>query len=171
MAESEGYVIRWNPDRIRQAYELALLGANDKQIANVMGIDIMTLDYWKRTKEDFREALNNGKTIADATVANSLFKCANGYMIKKHVVHVIKGKPVVTEYEEEVGPSAWAANKWLSIRQRPNWSETHRVEVTNTNVNINKFDFNVLSTEELKLMYSIGMKQIAQGNVGDSNEN
>lgn len=170
MDNAEHGIVKWNEDRCRQAYELALLGANDKQIANVMGVNIMTIDYWKRTREDFRDALNTGKIIADATVANSLYKCANGYTLKKQVVHVVKGRVVVTTIDENVGPNPWAAYKWLSVRERALWSETHKVEVTNTNVNINKFDFEGITEEEIKLLYSLGIKQQAL-NASNDHEN
>jgi len=48
----------------------------------------------------------------------------------------------------------------LSLRQRGEWSETQRVEITNTNINITKIDLTGFTTEQLKIMEEIGLKQL-----------
>lgn len=154
------YVIRWNKDRPLQAFKLALLGATDKQIADVMGVDINTLDYWKRTKQSFREMLNEGKMKADAEIAASFFKRARGYTYKEERTVMVKGKPLTSTVTRHVPADSWAAHKWLSLRQREKWADVQRTEIMQTNVNIMKLDLTGLSTEELMLVKKLGLKQL-----------
>ena len=70
---------RYNPGMVDLGYKLALLGATDKEMAMVFEVDPVTIGYWKRTKLEFKEALQRGKIEVDMKVAESLFKCAVGY--------------------------------------------------------------------------------------------
>lgn len=153
-------IVQWNDNRCKQAYQLALLGATEAEMAAVMGVNIGTIEYWKRTRTEFLEALNNGKTQADAKVVESLFRAATGYEYTEEVSHVCRGEVIVTRITKYKTPDPWSAVKWLSLRRRADWSETHRVEVTNTNININRLDFSGMTNEELKLMANIGLKQL-----------
>lgn len=157
------YVLRWKDDFPRQAFQLALLGATDKQIAEIFNCNLQTIDYWKRTnKGGFRVALNRGKMQADAKVAEAFFKKATGYTVTEERILLDKGKPVPITVTRHIPPDSWAAFKWLSIRQREMWTDVQRTEITQTNININKFDFTGLSTEELMLVKKLGLKQLTE---------
>ena len=91
-----------------------------------------------------------------------LYKRATGFSYEEEVLHVIKGEVVRSVVTKHVIPDPWSAHKWLSARQPQLWTDTSKSEITHTNININKFDFNGLSTEELKLVERIGLRQIAQ---------
>jgi len=171
MERSRGvYKIQWNDKRTKQAYKLALLGATDKEMAEIMDVDLMTFDYWKRTKPEFRNALRAAKRMPNAQTAMSLYKCANGYYYKDQVAHVVGGGVVKTWLKKYQGPNAWAANKILSVRERAIWADSAKLEITNTQININKFDFSGITKEEMRFIASIGMKQLRE-HVGDDNQN
>jgi hypothetical protein len=106
--------------------------------------------------------LEEGKIIADSKVAASLYKRAVGFSFQEEVLHVIKGEVVRSVVTKHVIPDPWSAHKWLSARQPQLWTDTSKSETTHTNININKFDFNGLSTEELQLVEKIGLKQLAE---------
>lgn len=159
--------VKWNDDRPRMAYQLALLGLTDKEIAKVMDVNINTLDLWKRTRPEFAEKLHEGKVIADAKVSEALFKKACGFWEDVTEVFNNKGDIIEHTYKKYFPPDSWAANKWLSIRQRPIWADVQRIETTQTNINITKIDLTGFSTEELKLMHKMGMMQLTE-NAGDN---
>ena len=158
---------RWNQERPLEAHKLALLGATDVIIAKEMGISIGTFSLWKKNKREFAIALEKGRTMADADVASSLYKMAMGYWGKETVVHVFKGEEIVTTVDKYYPPNAWAANKWLSIRQKPLWGDTSKHEQPQQNqlnvFNFNSIDLTGVSTEELMLLKSIGLKAIEGG--------
>lgn len=157
-----GRPVLWRSGFPLIAYEMALLGAEDKDIARAFGIQKEKFLKWVEEKPELRQALEEGKILADSKVAASLYKRAVGFTYEEEVLHVIKGEVVRTVVTKYVIPDPWSANKWLSARQPQLWTDVSKSEITHTNININKFDFNGLSTEELRLVEKIGLKQLAE---------
>ena len=155
--------IQWNDKRPSQAYKYALTGMTDKQIAKEMEVADSTFEYWKRNRLEFLTELNRGRMPANANVAKSLYKMALGYDYKEQVV-VKSGRGtyktvIVTKHK---CAESWAAVKILSMRMPELWSETHRVEVTNTNINISKIDLTGFTIEEKLALEKVGIKQLTQ---------
>lgn len=160
---------KWNEKRPQQAYELALLGATNAMMATVFECNVQTIDYWMRTKPEFKEAVHRGRMMTDAKVAKALVQCATGYEYYEEHIITVKGESKVVTIKKRVPPNPWAAFKWLSTRQRELWADVHKTETTNTNVNILQVDLKGLSTEELKIIEKLGLQQALQeanGNVG-----
>lgn len=169
MANDRIHLVHWNHDRTRQAFQLALLGATDKQMAEVMDVSLMTFDYWKRTKQDFREALKAGKTEANAKVAEALYKRATGFWQTETHITNYKGNIIKTKYEKYYPPDVLAATKWLTIRERSIWADIQRTEIMQTNINIMKIDLSGLTTEELMLAKKIGLTQLTENASANQN--
>lgn len=163
---------QWNEGRLEEAYQLALLGATDAQMARIMGVDSKTFEYWKRTKQEFRTVLEEGKSPADAKVATALFRLACGYeMEEEHLVtNKFTGETKIMTVKRRFKPDGWAAAKWLALRQRELWAEIQRVESTNTNLTKIDINMSALSTDELTLIKKIGLKQLVE-HVRDINQN
>lgn len=160
--------VKWNSDLIHTAYLLALLGATDQQIADVMDVDPDTITRWKKNKPEFLEALNRGKLGADTKVVQAFYKCATGYYYEEDDVRVVRGEVIVSRIKKWKAADPWTCSKWLALRQRGNWSETTKIEINNTNLNINKLDLTGVTFEQLKMLRDIGLKQLTQ-NAGDNN--
>jgi len=154
----------WTEDRPRQVHELALLGLTDEQMCKVLGITTTALYTWKENSMELFNALQEGKTIADAKVAAALYKRAVGYDVEEEHVSIYKGEPIITVITKHIAPDPWSAVKWLGTRQKSLWSETQRLDITNTNINIMKFDATGMSDDELGLMKKIGLR----GQINDS---
>jgi len=152
----------WNNNRIRQAFKLALLGATDEDMAEVMGVGMNTFNNWKRRHPEFLKEMNRGKRMANAEVAYSLYQRAKGFTIIETHISMYKGEIIKTPVEKYYPPDSWAAAKFLSLRERELWTDVLKTEHTQTNININKIDFSGMSNEELAMMERIGMKQIEQ---------
>lgn len=161
----------WHSGRIEQAFGLALLGLTDIQMAAEMGVHPRTFDYWKRTNEEFLNKLNEGKIVADMRVVQGFYLNCLDRWVEEEEVHIYKGKPVVVKRQKFIPGDKWAQSKWLSLRQRAMWSESQRIEITNTNISLTKIDVGNLSVEELRLLQSIGMKALAQGNQDEEEDN
>jgi hypothetical protein len=147
-----------------EAFRLALLGATDKEISVVMGVSINTIDLWKRTKSEFLRALMDGKTKADAKVAASFYLNCIDRWVEEEQVHVNTrtGKIIKVKVRKFVQGDKWAQQKWLSIRQRSTWADIQKTELVQKNININKFDFSGLSTDELALVRKLQLKELAE---------
>ena len=116
---------RYTADHARQAYELALLGLTDEQMAKVFSVDVRTIHAWKVDHPEFSHAINEGKDIADAQVVASLYKRATGYTHKavKIFANPNTGAEQVIEYEERFPPETTACIFWLKNRQKANWRD------------------------------------------------
>lgn len=175
---------KYNDHTNEQVYRLALLGLTDAEICVIVGISEHTLLYWKRNKKGFKEALERGKTPADARVADSLFQAAVGYSHKD--VHILSNRIKKTYYDEDgkidyieesnkpllipiikhYPPNVVAAIKILALRQRENWAETKNISIEN-NLNLTKqINFGSFSAPELEMLEKLGYQNLllAQNN-------
>ncbi len=69
----------YSPKVARQAYEAAKCGANDKEIASILGIDQRTLSRWKKNFEELCLSICNGKNDYLFSTKRSLYRRAIGY--------------------------------------------------------------------------------------------
>ena len=157
----------WNDMIPERAYRLALMGATDKMMAAAFGVNINCIQYWKRHKPEFKEAVYRGGMEADAKVAESLYKRAIGYTYKESHKTFDKDGALIEEKQvvKYLHPDSWAAFHWLSIRQREYWAEVFRIK-SEQNVNVNFYqhvDLSDFTTQELKAMEKMGLKQLADG--------
>lgn len=114
----------YNPEKHpQQAYEMCLLGATDEQMARALGIATSTLYLWKNEHPQFSEAINEGKDIADAKVAASLYQRALGYSHADVDIRVVGQEIIETPVIKQYPPDATSAIFWLKNRQKDQWRD------------------------------------------------
>lgn len=120
----------YREDYVAQVYKLCLLGATDPQIAAFFEVTKPTIQLWRKVHPDFADACRRGKSMADAEVAVSLFKRANGYEHPAVKIFLPTGvtTPIKVDYIERYAPDTAACKMWLSSRQGGIWRE--RQELT-----------------------------------------
>lgn len=121
------------PEKYKTEYaELArifcLKGADDAKLAEVFGVNELTINRWKVKHPEFCKSIKDGKEYADAEVASSLFKQAIGFTRKVQKIVVVDKCPETVEYEEYFPPSTTAAIMWLKNRDKKNWRDKQDVE-------------------------------------------
>lgn len=116
-----GRPTKYDPRFDEIAQNLALLGLNEERIAEVFSVAITTLQAWKKQHASFREALMDGKVMADAKVARGLFKRATGYEYPDTVITSYQGEVQRTRVMRHLPPDVGAASLWLSNRQPATW--------------------------------------------------
>lgn len=149
-------------------YTLCLLGLNDGEIGDALGLGPTAINYNKLHNEGFRNAINQGRVLAKAKVAESLYKMAVGYEIEVEEVHTVNRQLEIVKVKKFVQPNPWAAAKILALRDRDRWAEaaqTVNINRVNTNVNV---DLQDVSLEDMIVLEKIGYKQLSQ-NAGDNN--
>ena len=112
-------------------YKLCLLGATDKEMADIIGTSEQTLNAWKNKYPRFLESLTRGKEIADANVAKSLYHRACGYEHPETITASFQGQ--ITDSREIIKhypPDTPAATLWLKNRQPSKWRDKQETEIT-----------------------------------------
>lgn len=118
----------YKPDYCDQGYKLCLLGATDKDMAEFFEVDESTINNWKLAHPEFLESIKKGKQLADATVADRLFKRATGYEHEEVDVKMYMGNIIKTDLTKHYPPDTTAAIFWLKNRQKDKWRD--RQEIT-----------------------------------------
>ena len=129
------------------AENYALLGATDKEMADLFGVTERTLNQWKKDYPEFLQSLKKGKSIADANVAAKLYNRAIGYDCTATKFATSDGKITDTqEYTAHFPPDTTAAIFWLKNRQPEKWRDKKEVDA---NVNLGD-ELEGLSDEQLQ---------------------
>jgi hypothetical protein len=102
-----------------KAFEMALLGLTDVQIAKIIGITEGALNVWKEQHPSFFESLTQGREDADAKVARAMYKRALGVTITEEA---LTRDGDVVKLRKELPSDTAAAKHWLANRQRGRWS-------------------------------------------------
>ena len=118
-----GRPTKYKPEYARQAKELCLLGAKDTELARFFETSEQTINAWKKAFPEFLESLKEGKQLADAKIAESLYHRALGYSHEDVHISNYQGKITVTPTTKHYPPDTTAAIFWLKNRQTKNWSD------------------------------------------------
>lgn len=121
---------KYDPAFAEQAYKLAMLGITDEQMADFFGVVKQTIYTWQENYPEFLDSITRGKTVADAEVAVSLYKRANGYSHEAVKIFMPAGasEPVYAPYIERFPPDTPAASLWLRNRQKALWRDTQSLQ-------------------------------------------
>ena len=121
------------PTRYKQefdelAYRFCLLGDTDAKLGERFGVSEVTINNWKNEHSFFFESIKNGKAIADAKVAESLYHKALGFEHNAVKIFMPAGSddPVYAPYTEYFPPDTAAAFIWL--KNRGGWRDRQEVE-------------------------------------------
>lgn len=123
---------KYQPEFAEQALKLCRLGATDKEIAEFFEVAESTINKWKLDHPPFSESLKRGKTLADAEVADRLFKRATGYSHPAVKIFNDGGAPMEVPYTEHYPPDTTAAIFWLKNRRPDVWRDKTQQEVSGT---------------------------------------
>lgn len=103
--------------------ELAANGYTDEQMAEVVGVHVNTIGYWKNKNKEFKWSLKEAKLIADELVEASLFRRAVGYSHKELKVFHHEGSIATYEVLKHYPPDPVSCIFWLKNRQPKLWRE------------------------------------------------
>lgn len=129
-----GRPTKFKPEFCEQVKKLCLLGATNKQIADFFEVTEETIQEWLRSNKEFSSSVKEGKVIADANVANSLYNRATGFVKENcEKVFQFQGAVIRAETKEYFPPDAGAAMNWLKNRQKDIWRDKVEFDL-NTNI-------------------------------------
>lgn len=107
------------------ARKLALLGLTDREMAEFFGVSQQTLYNWQNQFPAFFESVQEGKVIADANVAESLYKRATGehVEIEKAYRNKTTGEVEIVKVKTFIPGESGAALNWLKNRRKESWRD------------------------------------------------
>lgn len=111
------------------ARDLCLLGATNADLGEFFAHGERTVERWIREKPEFRAAVLEGRELADAKVAKSLYRRATGWEQPAVKIMQHEGQPVIVDYTERFPADTGAAIHWLNNRRPDNWRSRSTNEV------------------------------------------
>ncbi len=126
-----GAPTKYKEQYAEQAYKLCLLGLNDAELAEYFEVSVATINNWKIDYPEFFESVKAGKVIADAKVAQSLYKRATGFTKEGlEKVFQFQGEIIRAPTKEYYPPDSGAALNWLKNRQKDKWRDKQEIGFT-----------------------------------------
>lgn len=113
----------------KQAYRHCLLGATDKDLAELFNVSEVTIGTWKKTHPSFLRAVKDGKENADARVAEAMFKRSVGYEHPEDKVFCSNGEVTVVPTIKHYPPDGPTCLNWLKNRQPETWRDKRETKL------------------------------------------
>ena len=161
----------WTTRIIDAAYQLALLGATEVQMGQILGVSTPTIKSWKQKHPEFDQAIKDGTIGAVTKVADAFLKVALGYEreIETTTYDRSEHRWITTKQMHYYPPDPWACARFLELKARNyDWSVTQNIQINQTNTNIN-IELSELSTDQLRVLKEISQKQLPQDAGSDIN--
>lgn len=112
-----GRPTKYKDEYCEQVEKLCKLGATDKEIADFFNVNIDTITEWKKVHYEFSVSIKKGKLLADANVAEALYKKATGFENEEVKIFQYEGEPVTVPFVAYYPPDTAAINIWLKNRR------------------------------------------------------
>lgn len=122
-----GRKTKYRKEYCEQAEKLCKLGLIDSELADFFGCAVSTFNEWKKRHPEFKQALEAGKLVADANVAQALYERAIGYSHPEDDIRTVSlgegagSEIVITPTTKHYPPDTTACLAWLHNRKRKNW--------------------------------------------------
>jgi transposase len=129
MAEKVGRPSKYKDEYNEQAYKLCLLGHTNDELATFFDVSTSTIDLWIKENEEFSGAVKDGREIANANVAHSLYQRAVGYEHPEEKVFNNQGEIITHQTTKKYPPETKAIEMWLHNRCRDKFKK--QVEIDN----------------------------------------
>ena len=128
VTNDRGRPSEYQPEYAEQAYRLMLLGMTRSQVAQFFEVSEATIYNWCHEYPDFLESIRRGAALADAHVAEALYRRAIGVVLPETHVAQHQGKVILTDLHRHYPPDTQAACMWLKNRQPELWKDKVEIE-------------------------------------------
>lgn len=112
-----GRPTKYQASYAKLAFNYALLGVTDKQLAVFFEVNETTIHLWKKEHPQFSKSIRAAKEQADAEIVKSLYQRAKGYAHPDTDIRVVQGEIVKTRLTKHYPPDTQAIQYWLNNRQ------------------------------------------------------
>jgi hypothetical protein len=126
--------------------KLAIHGLTDKQLADILSVDVRTIHNWKKDPQ-FLTILQCGKDRADLKVVATHYKCCLGFY--KEVEKVLNDGRIV-KYKQYFPPNPLLIMSWEQNRMRDKWKQKWPEDDLNIGIDEVEGRADKLTDEEVK---------------------
>ncbi|MFZ5784098.1 MAG: hypothetical protein ACOY4R_28215 [Pseudomonadota bacterium] len=105
------------------ARKFCILGATNENLAEFFEVSLATIGNWLRDFPEFKEAVRQGRTVADADVAEKLYSRATGYDHEASRWFQTPDGPQEVKVTRHIPPDTAACMFWLRNRRRDLWRD------------------------------------------------
>ncbi len=162
-----------------QAYLTGMqFGAGRQELANIFGISVMTLDKWRRTYPEFKEAWQRGRDVYDGELMEKALRdLALGYSYEEKEFTRVKipvngngrvrvdgngnrlkfkyGMALTKTVKKRHKPDGKALVFWLTNRMKDRWQHIKTLEVTGQ----------ITQKRSLELIVELRLEQVRELNI------
>ena len=123
----------YRPEYAELAFKFCLLGAKNDKLAELFDVSGSTIDKWIAEIAEFSGKVKEGREIADAEIAHSLFQRAKGYSHTEDDIRTVsvgggRSDIVITPTVKHYPPDTAAATLWLKNRQGGSWRDKTEID-------------------------------------------
>jgi hypothetical protein len=128
---------KYDPAMNEMARKLCLLGFIDAELAEFFGVCERTIQNWKTQFPAFLHSINEGKVVADAAVADSLYRRATGEeVVVEKAIKKDDGSYEAMRLKQFVPGDVTAQRLWLLNRRKGNWRDKQETEISGKIYNV-----------------------------------
>jgi hypothetical protein len=125
-----GRPTKYDPSMNEIVTNYCLMGATDRDLAAFLDVDERTINRWKEEHPEFCQSIKEGKEVADARVALSLYNRAMGVTVTEQKVVTVDGQPETIDIKKEYPPDATSMIFWMKNRQPEKWRDKIEQQVS-----------------------------------------
>lgn len=118
------------PEHLDQVRAIAMRGMTEDQMSQIFDISREQMGVWKRQYPEFKKAIEDGYTDADAAVLSAVYQSAVGYTHDEEKIFQWDGEIIRADTIKHYKPDMAAAKLWLTNRQRKHWADRKETEVS-----------------------------------------
>lgn len=148
---------KYRPEFCEMAYKFCLMGATDKRLAELLDVSERSINEWKEVHPEFSQSIANGREIADAEIAHSMYHRAKGYSHPEDDIRVVANTITITPTVKHYPPDTTAASLWLRNRQGDKWRDKTEVDHSGS-LTIDKLPDDVLEDRMKELFARMAAK-------------
>jgi transcriptional regulator with XRE-family HTH domain len=153
---------------IHQMRKLAERGFTQREMADFFKVGLSTLEYWLKNRPELKQAVQEGREIANAKVERSLYEKAIGFKTKEIKAFQYEGQILSEEFEKHYPPDTGSAIFWLKNRMPEKWAEMARIDHNHTGTishKIEELPIQDLPKEQQELLFNLNLKQLSKKQV------
>jgi hypothetical protein len=128
-----GRPTEYKPQYSKIAFQMALIGATDAEMAAAFEVSEQTVNSWKQKYPKFLESIKEGKLKADSAVAASLYKRAMGFHVPAVKLFNSEAGVIEHQYQEYYPPDTTAAIFFLKNRRPAQFRQNPEIALTVSN--------------------------------------